>query len=265
MYHRRSVGDRRYDEDFYDEIDGWSRQSAAAIVPWIFAALSPQSVLDVGCGRGAWLAAFQACGVDDVLGLDGDYVDATSLHIDADRFRAVDLLSPPDLDRSFDLAISLEVAEHLPASAAEPFVRFLTGAAPVVMFSAAVPGQGGVHHVNEQWPAYWAERFARAGFRAVDAVRPQFWNDERVGYFFAQNIVLYARPELVPKVEANLGTSWAAGDQPLPVVHPGMFGAVRSQSQTARSGPPSLSSLLRALPGATRRAVRTRTRRVRQR
>ena len=258
MYHRLSVGDRRYDDQFYDDIDEWSRESAAAIVPWLFAALVPRSVVDVGCGRGAWLAAFKTCGVDDVLGLDGDYVDSGSLHIDADDFRAVDLLAPPHLDRTFDLAVSLEVAEHLPASAAESFVRFLTDAAPIVLFSAAVPGQGGVHHLNEQWPSYWAERFASVGFRAVDAVRPRFWNDERVGYFFAQNIVLYARPELVPKVQANLGASWGSGEEPISVIHPKMFSAARSQRATARSGPQSLSGLLRALPGATRRAVKTR-------
>jgi SAM-dependent methyltransferase len=259
------VGQGRYDDGFYDEIDHWSRASAAVVVPWLFTALRPRSVLDVGCGRGAWLAAFKSCGVTDVLGLDGDYVDRGSLHIDASEFRAVDLIAPPDLGRTFDVAVSLEVAEHLPPDSADSFVEFLTSAAPVVLFSGAIPGQGGVHHVNEQWPPYWAQRFAAAGYRAVDAVRPQFWNDDRVGYYFAQNIVLYAQPALASNLEANLGTGWSADVAPVPLVHPKMFQALQEQRGATKTGPPSLSSLLRALPGASRRAVQARVQRVRQR
>ena len=184
----------RYDAAFYDDIDEMSRTSAAAIVPWIVGALAPTSVIDVGCGRGAWLAAFKGAGVADVLGLDGDYVDRRALHIESEEFQAVDLEAPPSLDREFDLAVSLEVAEHLPPGSADDFVGFLTGLAPRVLFSGAIPGQGGVHHVNEQWPAYWSDRFEAHGYRAVDAVRNRFWNDDRVAFYFAQNMVMYALP-----------------------------------------------------------------------
>ncbi len=252
--------DGRYDNSFYDEIDAMSSASAAAIVPWVVEALSPSSVLDVGCGRGAWLAAFKAAGVVDVLGLDGDYVGRHTLHMAADEFRAVDLLDPPDLGRPFDLVVSLEVAEHLPPSAAAAFVEWLVSAAPVVLFSAAIPGQGGVNHVNEQWPDYWAQHFDTVGYSAIDAVRPRFWNDERVEFFFAQNIVLYARADVSHDVESRLGPVLSDSNALLSLVHPRMLDAVRDQSVRRGQSPASVSSLLRALPSASRRAVGSRWR-----
>jgi len=252
------VVERRYDGEFYDEIDEWSRQSAAAIVPWIVSAIAPASVVDVGCGRGAWLAAFKPCGIVDVLGLDGDYVDLATLHIASDEFRAVDLSAPPVLDRTFDLAVSLEVAEHLPETSADSFVRFLTDAAPVVLFSGAIPGQGGVHHVNEQWPSYWAHRFQAHGHQPIDAIRPRFWNDSRVGYFFAQNAMVYARGDLAAEVAMRLGSSFDPGREPLALVHPKMLETIVQQSRDRRQAP-SVSGLLKALPAASRRAVRART------
>jgi hypothetical protein len=211
------------------------------------------------------LAAFKAAGVDDVLGLDGDYVDRATLHVAPDEFQAVDLLEPPALGRPFDLAVSLEVAEHLPAAAAPAFVTWLVSAAPVVLLSAAIPGQGGVNHLNEQWPGYWAEQFGARGYGAIDAVRPRFWNDERVEFYFAQNIVVYAQADLWHDVEARVGPD--RGDRPevLSLVHPKMLDAVRDQAGRRREAPASVSSLVRALPGAGRRAVSSRWRSVKRR
>src|SRR5205085_11975533 len=108
-----------------------------------------------------------------------------------DRFRAIDLREPFELPRTFDLAVSLEVAEHLPASSASAFVESLTRLAPAVLFSAAVPHQGGWNHLNEQWPQYWAEIFARHGFFPVDCLRERFWDRPNVRWWYAQNMVLY--------------------------------------------------------------------------
>jgi SAM-dependent methyltransferase len=260
--HGRSDGSGPYSAGFYDDIDQMSRDSAGAIVPWLVDALAPKSVVDVGCGRGAWLAAFVATGIDDALGLDGDYVERPSLHIDPSSFRAVDLVAPPDLGRTFDLALSLEVAEHLPADQADGFVGLLTSLAPVVVFSGAVPGQGGTHHVNEQWPAYWARRFEAKGYATIDAVRPRFWDDPRVAYYFAQNIVVYARDDVAAQVASDLGAR-VADDEPLGLVHPGLLAVVRDASKAKPSSLPSVRSLLRAFPGAVRRSIDHRRRRVR--
>ena len=69
---------------------------------------------------------------------------------DPAKFTAVDLRDSFAIGRTFDLAISLEVAEHPPEEFAEPLVERLVTAAPFVLFSAAIPEQGGIHHVNEQ-------------------------------------------------------------------------------------------------------------------
>lgn len=92
----------------------------------------------------------------------------------------MDLRTCPNLKRSFDLACALEVAEHLPADVANQFVALLVNAAPVEVFSAAIPRQGGKGHVNEQWPTYWASLFANHGYMAVDCIRPAVYGNEHV-------------------------------------------------------------------------------------
>jgi len=182
-----------YDATFFDDQAAESGRSAAVVVPIVMDLVKPASVLDVGCGVGAWLKVFAALGVHDFLGLDGDYVDPSRLLIDTDHFRAADLANPPKLDRTFDLAVCLEVAEHLPARSAVRIVELLTDAAPAVLFSAAFPGQGGTYHINEQWPAYWRERFHERGYVRLDPVRPRVWSDPHVMPWFKMNTFLYVR------------------------------------------------------------------------
>lgn len=219
-----------YDRQFFAELEDEVRSSAAVIVPILTSALRPSSVVDVGCGTGTWLAAFQSAGVIDVLGVDGDYVDRAALNIPVDRFRPADLSALLRLDRSFDLAISLEVAEHLPPDRSESFVDDLTRLAPAVCFSAAIPLQGGVDHVNERWQDEWAALFARHGYRPVDLVRKQVWDDQRVMPWYAQNMLLY--------VEA--GIDLVGNDLPLRLVHP-----VRYVDRVNGSGPLSVRQLAR--------------------
>jgi len=102
-----------------------------------------------------------------------------------------------DLGRRFDLAICLEVAEHLSPAAADPLVDSLTSHADVVLFSAAIPFQGGHHHVNEQFPDYWAERFARRGFCVIDCLRPRIWNDAEILWWLRQNVLVFAHERAV--------------------------------------------------------------------
>ena len=208
-----------YDETFFAVMRSGARRSAHAVLPRLLELAPARSLVDVGCGWGTWMRAALDHGVTDVAGLDGQWIDPADLEVPADAFRHADLAAPPELDRRYDVAISLEVAEHLPEAAAERFVAALVRAAPVVAFSAATPGQGGYGHVNEQWPAYWAERFARHGYEPVDALRPLLWDDERVEWWYAQNLVLYASPEALRRHPA-LGEHPARGVAPLALVHP---------------------------------------------
>lgn len=182
-----------YPASFFRSLDEGALRSAEIVVPLVMDLVHPRSVIDVGCGTGAWPSVFIAHGVPDVMGVDGDYVDRTQLRIPQDRFIAHDLEERLTLDRRFDLVTSLEVAEHLSPEAAEHFVDSLVSLGPVVLFSAAVPGQGGQHHVNERWPSYWADLFAERGYVAIDCLRDSIWDDEGVDWWYAQNLILYAR------------------------------------------------------------------------
>src|SRR5262249_29915915 len=137
-----TVGDV-YDEGYYADQRTGSQRSARLIVPLLLELVQPRSVVDVGCGTGSWLSVFRDHGVEDVLGIDWEYVGANSLEISPDHFYAFDLTQPLRLERRFDLVVSLEVAEHLPPESADAFVESLVSLGPTVLFSAAVPGQGG--------------------------------------------------------------------------------------------------------------------------
>jgi len=150
-----------YDSRFFDLIDRESLASAAAIVPIVCGLLSIRTVVDIGCGRGAWLRVFKDQGVDTIAGYDGAYVDHAKLLIPRDAFTPTDLSAPLQMTGRYDLAVCLEVGEHLPRRRAQPLVQKLCDLAPAVLFSAAIPGQGGTYHINEQWPFYW-ERFLQS-------------------------------------------------------------------------------------------------------
>ena len=155
---------QHYDEKFFRNLEKGSLQSAKEIVPLVVRFLQPASVVDVGCGTGAWLSVFKEQGIRDILGVDGDYVNLDSMFIPKEAFQPHDLTRPLKINRKFDLVVSLEVAEHLPSNCAETFVESLTGLGSVVIFSAAIPYQGGQNHVNEQWQDYWKKLFNRICF-----------------------------------------------------------------------------------------------------
>ncbi len=187
------MSEASYAAEFYNTIRGGSRRSAQAVVPIVLQLVQPRSIVDVGCGDGTWLAVFREFGVSDTFGLDGDYVDRRLLQIPQDQFRATDLSSPFGLPRTFDLAVSLEVAEHLPPQSAVGFVDSLTQLAPAVLFSAAIPLQGGTQHLNEQWPDYWAALFKARDYLPIDCIRGRIWGNEQVEYWYVQNLLLFAR------------------------------------------------------------------------
>lgn len=252
-----------YDTRFYDTYRDESARSAAAFARLVVGELGPRSVLDVGCGVGTWLRAFADAGAETVVGVDGPYVDPGQLLIPADRFVARDLTRPlalPDrLPQAFDLAVSMEVGEHLPEAAARTLVRSLAGRAPVVLFSAAIPHQGGTDHVNEQWPTYWARRFADEGCLAVDRLRPAFWGDRTVAYYYAQNAFLFAREGALADRPALAPFVVDPDDPALNRVHPRKWAEANSRRHR------SLEDVVAALPYAAWNAAARRVRRLRGR
>ncbi len=220
-----------YNSGFYEGLREGSRRSAQRIVPDIMRLMPVKSVVDVGCGVGTWLRVFQDCGVQDILGIDGDYVDTTTLEVPAASFKAHDLQKPFRIERQYDLAVSLEVAEHIPPDRASDFVDSLVSLAPVLMFSAAVPFQNGNNHLNEQWPDYWAARFRERGYCAVDCIRRQVWSDPNVEPWYAQNTVVFVKEDRLNDYPDLAKARAQTTEGCLSIVHPQLYFKARYEAQ----------------------------------
>jgi SAM-dependent methyltransferase len=211
-----------YTADFFKTDLAHSYASAKRIVPLVLGILPVRSVLDVGCGRGDFLRAFLEAGVADITGLDGAHVPRDQLVIDESVFHAVDLAHGFDFGRRYDLVVSLEVAEHLPADSADAFVDSLVRHGSVILFSAAVPQQGGTGHLNERWPSYWATRFGRHGYKLYDLLRPMIWDDQQVAWWYRQNTLLFAT-DAAAAASPQLAAASRLPISMLNVVHPQLY------------------------------------------
>jgi hypothetical protein len=227
--------------------DQLTRYSAERVLSIVFEFCSPGSVVDIGCGVGTWLSVCRSKGVSDVLGMDGSHVDTDLLQIPKESFSLADLAKPISIGRSFDLAISLDVAERLPASIADAFVHELTTLAPIVLFSAAIPHQGGFMNINEQWPTYWATRFAVERYVVADAIRPRIWGDSNVLCRYRQNTIIFVREEFLT---ASPLWRWACEhtrNNQLDLIHPDLWAAARHNGVPDDPFAPCLRRLWRSL------------------
>ena len=207
-----------YDAQFLSYSQRISAQSAKEITLLLPDLLAVESVLDVGCAQGTWLNHWRQSGVEDIVGVDGDYVVRDRLEIPPERFIAQDVSEPFDLDRQFDLVQCLEVAEHIAADHATTLIDNLTRHGACILFSAAPPGQGGEYHVNEQPYDYWRELFAQRGYAALDAVRPLIRDKVDVAIWYRHNIILYVRNDLLPQLPETLRESVIPRESSIPDV-----------------------------------------------
>jgi hypothetical protein len=245
-----------YDEEFFALHSGSSRSSAQVVLAPVLECLRPESLVDVGGGIGEWASVAKELGVAEVLVVDGDYVDQSQLHVNTSEFLPNDLGVSLNLPRRFDLVLSLEVAEHLSATRAESFIRDLSYLTDAVLFSAAVPGQGGTAHVNERWQNYWAGLFSAKGFEVFDVVRSAIWYDDRVSFWYRQNTFLFARGDSADRLR-DLPRSV----MPLDLVHPEFMQEVsRRESEPLRLREAARSFGRALLGSASHRLGRTRYR-----
>ncbi|WP_284162595.1 glycosyltransferase family 2 protein [Frigidibacter sp. SD6-1] len=166
--------------------------SNAALASEVMRIVAPTTVVDVGCGIGLLLAALKEQGCE-ITGVEGLWLQDEMTIAPRDCYVLHDLEQELALNRRFDLAISIEVAEHLDPARADSFVTDLCRLSDVVLFSAAVKGQGGKGHKNEQWQSYWAKKFEDAGYGTYDPIRARFRRDERILPWFQQNVLLFIR------------------------------------------------------------------------
>ena len=192
-----------YDQTFYSTHGEGMSRSSAIVLGMLFEHYKPRSVVDIGCGQGAWLAAAERLGVQNLTGMDGEWVNRDALFSKNIDFKPVNFdKAIPKLDEKYDLCISLEVAEHVSESKAKDFVDLLCRASDVVLFSAAIKLQGGTNHINEQWQSYWIKLFEANGFECLDILRGALWNDDSVEWWYKQNMFVFVRPDKSPAMHS---------------------------------------------------------------
>jgi hypothetical protein len=222
-------GEKLYDSHFFVSRQADVLRSATRIVELLLGSMSITSVVDIGCANGVWLSVFEKMGVPDSIGVDGPWVRSEDLLIPDSRFRRCNLSKDfPAFERTFDLAVSIEVAEHLPADRADSFVAGIAQLSDRVLFSAAIPDQGGTGHINEQWQAFWARKFLDLGYEAYDIIRPEVWRDPDVNIIHAQNVILYSK----------LGPDFVGAERtPVPVDRYHYLDVVHPDSASSRAVP----------------------------
>lgn len=181
-----------YDISFYLNNRYGSVRSAQQILYVLFERERHDSVVDFGCGTGTWLWVAGMLGSKEILGIDGNYLPQHLLMIAKENFFAHDLSLPIHLHKKFDIAISMETAEHLPESAADTFVESICSSSDTVIFSAAHPGQGGDGHINEQNQEYWISKFANFHFNAF-SVAELFANNSKIEKWYRDNIIMFKK------------------------------------------------------------------------
>ena len=212
---------KQYNSRFYRR--KWRKENAENILSALLKIfLNVNSAVDFGCGIGVWLAVLKDLGIEEIKGYDGHWVNKKLLVIPEECFTEVDLEKMVDIEKRYDLAISIEVAEHLPEKFAESFVETLTKASDIILFSAAIPYQGGQNHINEQWQNYWYAIFQKFGYAGTNIIRNITWNNDRIVPIYKQNMVLYVKKEKIR--ELNIDDQYFdKSNQYFNVVHPEMW------------------------------------------
>jgi SAM-dependent methyltransferase len=188
---RDELHQETYDAEYYEFIEFTATWSRDVMADAIVRDLAPRNALDVGCGTGALLEALRSRAVQ-VTGLEYSTAALEHCHQRGLDVRGFDIARhrlPADL-RRIDLAISFEVAEHLPARLANRFVKLLSAASDTVVMSAATPGQGGTNHLNEQPHDYWIQKMERRDL----SLR---WRTEwrgRTADWYHSNVMVFRRP-----------------------------------------------------------------------
>lgn len=249
-------------ENYYISEKECPRHSAKEVIHLILELLQPKQVIDIGCNTGTWLSVFKECGVEDIWGIDGDWIDKKKLQIPEDRFLSFDLTKPFRVDRQFDLVVSLEVAEHLPSECAKTFIDSLVKLGPVILFSAAIPFQGGTHHINEQWPDYWVKHFQEKEYVVIDCIRKKIWQNANVLWWYAQNILMFVRQDYLeshPLLKREFENTVISS---LSIVHPKQYlEAVKKARESSDPRNIPLKSVLSTLPILMKNALKRRIKR----
>ncbi|WP_051287250.1 methyltransferase domain-containing protein [Algoriphagus mannitolivorans] len=237
-------GKKIYRRNFYTYRNRETEYSAKMVLDVLFSYYHPFSMVDFGCGVGTWLKVGQEKGVHKVLGLEGEWLNKEHLVIDPNDFMYANLQSKINLPDTFDLGISLEVAEHIEEKYADIFIENLVNSSQVILFSAAIPGQRGSGHVNEQWPEYWISKFKCHDFIPIDLIRPRIWDNEKIKTWYKQNIILFCHKDKLKDLP-ELNSLVATDKKNWSIVHPSTF---KRQIEISHPKYSRLSDLITSIP-----------------
>ena len=196
--HRIVSFDQIYTHEYFvSEVESTAGCSAQVISESIIKGFKPIRVVDVGCGTGALLYELKERGCV-CLGLENSRAG-----LNICRTRGLDVrkfdLEHDTLEKeieTFDVTICMEVAEHLPEKYANRLIDLLTTLSPIVVFTAATPGQGGKDHVNEKPHDYWIDKFESRGFwhdRMLSQAWSHQWEIENVVEFYQRNLMIFCQ------------------------------------------------------------------------
>lgn len=210
---------KSYIDNFFNFHLEDSINSAKGVIPQILKFIRPDSLIDVGCGVGTWLSIWKEFGINNISGVDGSYVNLQDLLIDKAHFITADLDKGFEANQKFELVTCLEVAEHIQPQNAEKLIQSLCNLGDVILFSAAIPGQEGTLHLNEQYPGYWIDLFSKHNFTAYDCIRDKIWNNDQISWWYRQNILFFVKDT----AKENYPMITSQKKLALPLVHPGLF------------------------------------------
>jgi cyclopropane fatty-acyl-phospholipid synthase-like methyltransferase len=187
--------DAIYDEKYYEKVDSDMEISAGIMSMSIFDQFHPGAVIDVGCGTGSLLLALRDLGVR-AKGIEHSRAALKLCHERGLDVAHHDLESNDRFEEKSDVVTSTEVAEHLPKRFADRYVDLLCTTAPVVVITAATPGQRGTDHVNEQPHEYWIEKFQQRDFRFEDQITATWrasWREKGVANCYCSNVLVFTK------------------------------------------------------------------------
>lgn len=207
-----------YNVAYQESIRQYAIDGSSKVLPLVFEMFEHNSILDVGCGTGEWLATATRLGAKEILGIDMEYTKAT-LAIPQDKFKVFDFNEPFDLHKKFDLVMTIEVAEHLLPESADHFVDSLVKHSDVVIFSAALPVHN-EYHLNEQYWEYWIEKFDQKGYKVVDYVREKIWDEPLVAAAYKSDLLIFVNSKV--QKYSNLPEKYPFKN----IIHPELFGCM---------------------------------------
>ena len=202
--------DEIYNKTYYTYVDKMARESADTIAEVIISNYSPKSVIDIGCGTGAAMDSLRRRGVA-VYGLEYSshaLAMCKARGLDVEKYD-IESGKMPEISMRFDVVLCAEVAEHVKPEFADALVSLASQFADRVLFTAAVPGQGGgVDHVNEQPNSYWVQKFALLGYTYLEEASLQnrvYLQNMKSASFYAQNLMLFKKIRLDIEASLNAG------------------------------------------------------------